>query len=343
LTIWLSLPERAPVAEQVECDEDDEMEETNDTRIYTISYGKAEVPVYRVYANSLVGITPIPESSFAGRANTLFAAQISVEVFGDNFLPAYTRGDNSEVVATDSMKNFILQQAFAFQGSTIESFLDQLGRSFLGAYSQMERLKVTGRELAFDAPHVPTGEPGVFGASEVLLSESRDDYALATLEFARVGDGIELTSHRCGRIGLHLLKVTGSSFSHFVRDEFTTLPERVDRPLFTYLDVYWQYADVTAMLEVNGSRYVAAEQVRDLVSVVFHQFVSESIQHLVHEMGLRMLARYPQLSEVTFEAENRTPDPVAVSSDTGDVGRARVYTSPFSAYGLIKLTMQRDS
>jgi urate oxidase len=316
------------------------MEETDDTRSYTTSYGKAEVPVYRLYANPLAGITPIPESGFTGRPNTLFAVQIAVEVFGDNFLPSYTRGDNSDVVATDSMKNFILQQALAFQGSTMEGFLDQLGRSFLLTYSQMERLKITGRELAFDAATVPTAEPDVFGASDVLLSQSHDDYALATLEFARVEGGIELASHRCGRVGLHLLKVTGSSFSRFVRDEFTTLPERVDRPLFTYLDVFWQYADVAAMLEPDSSRYVAAEQVRDLVSVVFHQFVSESIQHLVHEMGQRMLARFPQISSVTFEAQNRTPDPVAAVG-TGDAGRARVYTSPFSAYGLIKLTIHR--
>jgi urate oxidase len=245
------------------------------------------------------------------------------------------------------MKNFILQQALIFQGSTIESFLDWLGRAFLSTYTQMERLRITGRELAFDASPIPTGEPGVFAASDVLLSESRDDYAVATLEFARAGGRIELTSHRCGRIGLHLLKVTGSSFSRFVRDEFTTLPERVDRPLFTYLDVFWEYADVAAMLEPNSSQYVAAEQVRDLVGVVFHQFVSESIQHLVHEMGLRVLDRYPQISTVTFEAQNRTPDPVAVpagtSPSTGGAGRAKVYTSPFSAYGLIKLTIARDS
>jgi urate oxidase len=65
-------------------------------------------------------------------------------------------------------------------------------------------------------------------------------------------------------------------------------------------------------------------------------------------MGLRMLDRFPQISAVTFAAQNRTPDPVAVSagapsSGTGDAGRVRVYTSPFSAYGLIKLTMQRNS
>ena len=84
---------------------------------YEISYGKARVPLYRVYARPLAGVTPIPESAFTGRGNALFALEVDVEVFGDNFLPAYTRGDNSDVVATDSMKNFVLQQALAFEGA----------------------------------------------------------------------------------------------------------------------------------------------------------------------------------------------------------------------------------
>jgi len=315
------------------------MDKTGDSKKYTISYGKARIPVYRVYANPLTGITPIPESGFTGRTNTLFAVEIDVEVLGNNFLPAYTVGDNSSVVATDSMKNFVLQQALEFTGSTIESFLDLLGRSLLATYAQMERLRITGRSLPFDAACIPTAVPGVFATSDVLWSRSHNDYAQATLEYAREGDQIVLEAHRCARIGLQLLKVTGSSFSHFVRDKYTTLPERVDRPLFTYLDVFWEYAEAAAMLNPDAGTYVDAEQVHDLVSTVFEEFVSESIQHLVHEMGQRLLTRFPQISAVTFEAQNRTPYPVAVSSSDD---RVKVYTSPFSAYGLIQLTMQRN-
>src|SRR5436853_7283916 len=94
----------------------------------TISYGKLHVPLYRVYAQPLTGITTIPESNFTGRPNTIFALEVDVEVFGNNFLPAYTEGDNSNVVATDSMKNFILRQALTFEGSTLEGLLDLLGR-----------------------------------------------------------------------------------------------------------------------------------------------------------------------------------------------------------------------
>src|SRR4028118_250704 len=89
----------------------------------TISYGKGEVRLYRTYASPLNDIAPIPESSFIGRSNILFAVDVTVEVFGENFLAAYTHGDNSEVVATDSMKNFVLQQALAYGGATLEGFL----------------------------------------------------------------------------------------------------------------------------------------------------------------------------------------------------------------------------
>jgi urate oxidase len=79
-------------------------------------------------------------------------------------------------------------------------------------------------------------------------------------------------------------------------------------------------------------------QVRDLVATVFHQFVSESIQHLVHEFGQRILERFPALSEVSFRAENHTHDPV-LGSDP-DAAR-RAYTSAFPAWGLITLTLTR--
>jgi urate oxidase len=303
---------------------------------YEISYGKLYVPIYRVYAVPLSGVTPIPESSFTGRENILFAAEIDVEVFGKNFLPAYTRGDNSMVVATDSMKNFILRHALSFEGSTLEGFLTLLGRQFLTIYPEMESLRMTGRELAFTPAAVPMKGGSGFENSNVLFKRSNDDFAMASLDFARDGDTVKITDHRCGRVGLQLLKVTGSAFTHFVRDAYTTLPERGDRPLYIYMDVHWKYGNVADMQE----RYIPSEQVRDLLQVVFHEFVSESIQHLMHEMGKRLLDRFPQMAEVSFNGENRTRDPVAVSETDSKV---KVYSDPFPAYGNLKLTMSRKA
>lgn len=306
---------------------------------FSTSYGKLRIPVYRVYACPLEGIKPIPESRFTGRRNTLFAYEIDVDVLGENFLPAYTRGDNSNVVATDSMKNFVLRQALEFTGSTIEELLDLLGRRFLQTYSQMESVRLSGRELPFAQVTVPGHERKPFEASQVLFSRSHGDYAVATLAFERDEAGkVALIDHHCGQVDMELFKVTGSAFSRFVHDEYTTLQERVDRPLFIYLDVYWKYIDDQAFVSANHAHYVPAEQVRDLLQVVFHEFVSESIQHLVHEMGQRLLARFPQLAEVSFEAQNRTRDEIAAST-TDD--RIKVYSDPFSAYGVIRLTVSR--
>ena len=305
---------------------------------YEISYGKLQVPLYRVYGRPLTGLAPIPESAFTGRSNTLVGMEVDVEVFGENFLPAYTHGDNSNVVATDSMKNVVLRQALAYDGATLEGFLYELGRHFLTTYPHMERLRLTAREMPFTPAQVP--DDSGLGASDRLYSLTRGDYAVASLDFERGGDGQPtLTSQRSGRAGMLLLKVTGSAFTRFVRDEYTTLPERGDRPLFIALDVFWEYAELRDMLADPPQRYVAAEQVRDLVQVVFHEMVSESIQHLVHEMGQRLLVRFPQLAAVSFEGQNRTPDPMAVSETDPKV---KVYSTPFPAYGLIKLTMRRN-
>jgi urate oxidase len=304
---------------------------------YTISYGKFSVPVYRVYAAPLAGLAPIPESGFTGRGNVLFSLEVDVEVFGNNFLAAYTHGDNSQVVATDSMKNFILRQALAYDGATIEGFLAMLGRSFLETYPQMQSLEMSGRELPFEA--ATAAQPGGFAPSKVLFRRSHSDYSQAWLLFERGAGGSSIAGHQCGRSAMQLLKVTGSSFTSFVRDGYTTLPERRDRPLFIFMDVAWRYRDPADMLG-DPERYVAAEQVRDCVQSVFHEFVSESIQHLVHEIGLHLLERFPQLAEVSFTAQNRTRDPVALSPDDE---RIKVYSDPFPAYGNIKLTMRRQA
>lgn len=303
-------------------------------RNYTcsISYGKLRIPVYRVYARPLEGISPIPESRFSGRTNTLLALEVDVEVFGDNFLPAYTTGDNSNVVATDSMKNFVLRQSLAFTGSTLEELLAFLGERFLATYAQMQSLRLTARELPFGPAS------GASQESAVLFSRSHSDFAQASMTFARnEQQQAIITSHRCSRMDLELFKVTGSAFTNFVQDEYTTLPERQDRPLFIHLDVSWTYADSAALASSDHTHYVAAEQVRDLIQVVFDEFVSESIQHLVYEFGCRLLDRFPQLASVTFEAQNRTRDLVVAAEDGG---KEKVYTDPFTAFGTIRLSFQ---
>jgi urate oxidase / 2-oxo-4-hydroxy-4-carboxy-5-ureidoimidazoline decarboxylase len=264
-----------------------------------ISYGKLRVPLQRVVKRD------------DGRHDVL-AGEVSIEVLGENFTAAYTEGDNSAVVATDTMKNFILRESLAYGGDTLEGLLLHLGRGFLATYPVMEAVRMTGREHRFDR------------ISGKLFAREHGDHAVAMVELD--ADGIR--DHRSGREDLRLLKVTGSAFTRFARDEYTTLPERVDRPLLIRMDVHWRYGD-------PEGGHVDPWEAREHVAATFDDFVSESIQHLVHEMGERMLATWPQLAEVSFTAENHTRDPA------GEDGDRKLYTDPFPAQGLITLTLDR--
>jgi len=258
-----------------------------------ISYGKLRVPVHRIDGRDV------------------FACEVDVEVLGENFAPAYTEGDNSAVVATDTMKNFILREALDYDGAALEGFVAFLGARMVETYPVMEAVRVSARELRFDR------------LGGVVFSRSRDDRAVASVEATSGG----LRDARGGLEDVWLLKLTGSAFTRFARDDYTTLPERGDRPLFVRIDADWRYAP--------GADAVDSLAVRDHFARTFDDFVSESIQHLVHEMGTRLLADHPQIAEISFTAENHTREPVGAQD-----GR-KVYTDPFPAQGLITLTLTR--
>jgi urate oxidase len=245
-------------------------------------------------------------------------------VLGQGFLAAYTEGDNSAVVATDTMKNVILRRAHEYEGATLEGLLYDLGRGFLETYPEMKGLRLCAVQQPWVAE---TGR---------LHRRAGDDHDVVEIELSQDGDEIALAGHRAGRAGLALLKTTGSAFTKFARDDDTTLPERGDRPLFIHLDVHWRYGDVT---DAIGDGHIASEDVVALVLSTFDEFVSESIQHLVHEMGTRILAAFPALSQVSFRGENHTYDPVPGAEDAEPL--RKTYTSAFPAYGLITLVLDR--
>ena len=260
-------------------------------------YGKQAVSVYRTDGIS-----------------SLFAAEVGMTARGEAFGPSYTEGDNTLVVATDSMKNFIHIAALEYEESSLEGFLELLARRFLDTYGHVERIELTASEVPF-ARRSEQSFQGVGG-----------DYAVA--DFALDRDGA--LEHRSGREGLRLMKLTGSSFEGFLRDEYTTLADSRDRPLFIHLDVHWRNLDFTARAD--------GEAVRDSLAATFAAFDSASIQELVHEMGVRALDAFPEIAEISFFGENRLWDTAQVY---GPDQRVRVYTDPRPPFGQIELTLAR--
>ena len=262
-----------------------------------IGYGKQAVSVYRTDGVS-----------------SLFAAEIGLTARGDAFGPSYTEGDNRLVVATDSMKNFIHVNALEYAEPSLEGFLELLARRFLDTYDHVARVELVAHEEPFAR------------RSERSFQQIGGDHAVAELALERDGT----LEHRSGRAGLRLMKLTGSSFEQFLRDEYTTLADSRDRPLFIHLDVHWRNADFADRAD--------GEALRDSLTATFADFDSASIQELVHEMGVRALAAFPQLAEISFAGENRLWDTAQV---WGPDERVRVYTDPRPPYGQIELTLGR--
>jgi urate oxidase / 2-oxo-4-hydroxy-4-carboxy-5-ureidoimidazoline decarboxylase len=278
-----------------------------------ISYGKAHVVFYRV----------------GGRDVAPLAASIDVDVFGKRFLGAYTEGDNREVVATDTMKNFVYAMVAEYSGRTLPGLSAFLGRSFLETYPVMEALRVSAREVPLDAA------PAERGLSDVLFRSTRSEGAYGQVAVDSIAGKPEVTSARSGWEGMVLVKTTGSSFATFARDDYTTLPELTDRPLTIRMDVYWRYSDLKDGV-AEGPGFLGARAVRDEVERIFHGFNSRSIQHLVHEIGARLLAAHSQLQEIEFVAENHTPDHVRDGA-----GGVKVFAAPRATFGKIGLILRR--
>jgi len=270
-------------------------------------YGKADVTVYRLIRD---GRAP------AGR-NPVFGANVKMLTWGGAFWPTYLRGDNTGLIATDSMKNFIHRETFSFNEFGLEDYCRFIGRTFLDAYPQVEGLQLTAVQLPYD---------GLDGG--VAFVPSGPDQAFARIEMTR--DGV--VDAVSGIRGFKLLRLRGSAFQGFVRDQHTTLPDRPSRVLHMWLDLEWSYGS----LDVAFSDGAITAQVRAIVMDVFKAFESGSIQQIIHQMGTKLFADIPEISELRFEATNRTWD---VVQERGE--EFGVYVEPAAPFGVLGLTLTR--
>lgn len=273
-------------------------------------YGKADVIAYRLKRMQWDGARRTGEDAF-------FGASFKMLLYGDAFWPTYTTGDNAGLIATDSMKNFIQREVLNYEGHDLEGCCRFLGTKFLEIYPQVEGVQVSAVEIPYAA---------VMGASDTF-TPAGPERATARIELNRAGT-VEVTA---GITGFKLLRLGGSAFYGFVRDQYTTLPDLKDRPLHMWLDLEWRYADTAAAFN-NG---VVTSLVTRLVRQVFYSFESGSIQQIIYQIGGKMLAEIAPIAEVDLEANNRTWDQVA-----GGEGNA-VYTEARPPYGCLGLKLRR--
>ena len=94
-------------------------------------YGKGDVVVYRLNRHGKVpaGCSPV------------FGANVLMLTYGDAFRNTYTTGDNTGLVATDSMKNFIQRETMNFAGYDLESSFNFWLRNFFAPIHKPKEFK----------------------------------------------------------------------------------------------------------------------------------------------------------------------------------------------------------
>ena len=267
------------------------------------------------YGKSAIRLVKVDREAAGHRVRDLTVA-ISLE--GD-FAASYVDGDNSLVVATDTMKNTTYALAGEHLTGSIEAFATALGRHFLRD-PQVDRATVSIEEFAWRA---------IGDAPDAFL---RDRSWTRTCVVAATRDGLTVDA---GIADLVVMKTSRSAFSGFPRDEFTTLAETEDRLLATKVTSTWRY-EPSDDIDHDASFTAVTRTMLD----VFAEHFSVSVQASIWIIGRAIVERHPEVAEITMTLPNLHHWPADVER-FGIPNDRQVYVSTTEPHGLIQATVRR--
>jgi urate oxidase len=240
---------------------------------------------------------------------------VDVMLEGD-FDAVHTEGDNTGLVATDTMRNVVYALAADRPLDSLPDFAEALVEHFR-AYPSVTGALVRLREHPWRRLRPHAWERGTGGTR---IEEVRADPG---------GMG-----HSAGIEDLLVLRSSGSAFEGFDRDRFTTLPETDDRILATVVTATWDYSDASGELEPEWGR------VRDTLLASFTDHHSPSVQFTLHRMGEAVLESHPQVERIRLSLPNRHHLPFDVAR-FGIEDRGEVFHATTEPFGLIEATVER--
>ena len=278
------------------------------TRLGENAYGKSRVRLVKV-------------SRREGR-HEVRDLTVSLRLEGE-FQDAHVRGDNRDVLPTDTMKNTVYALARQLEIDTIEEFARALATHFLPDNPVLTRARVTVREQSWQRISVHgRAHPHAF-------VRGSDETALATV--TAEGDTVRIES---GIDELRVVKTTGSGFEGFPRDRFTTLRETEDRLLATAMRVRWTYG----LSEISYAE--SRERAREAIVETFAEHESRSVQHTAYAMGEAVLQKCPEIDAVAFSLPNKhhlLVDLVPFGLDNPN----EIFVATDEPYGLIEAVVRR--
>ena len=271
-------------------------------------YGKGRVRVLRLARD--------------GERHAVRELSLTVLLDGD-FGAAWTRGDNRQVVATDSIKNIVNITAARHVEAETEAFVGHVAALFLERYAQVASVSIEALETRWlrrdvdGRPHAHTFTLDGNGQPFVRLVADRQGAVLQS-----------------GLRGYTLMKTTQSGWEDFVDDEFRTLPDTGDRICATSMDATWTWTTPPE------DPVAANAAVLDTMIAEFATTYSAGVQDSMYRMGEAVLAARPDIAEIGFAMPNKHYIPMNLAAFGIDHG-GRVFLPTDEPHGQIEATIGR--
>ncbi len=213
----------------------------------------------------------------------------SVEILlqGD-FESCFTEGDNSKILATDTMKNTVYSLARDSAAASMEEFGKELVDFLLRRNPQVSQAEVSIAQKTWERI-VTAGRP-----HPTAFVQSSGERATAKVSRAQ-GGRLSITA---GIENLVIMKTADSGFEGYIQDSLTTLPPTADRLFGTALRAGWKYGtEIVAFGPVRA-------KIREILLAEFAGHDSKSVQHTLYAMGGEVLKGIPEVDEIELIMPN---------------------------------------
>ncbi|CAJ2673586.1 unnamed protein product [Trifolium pratense] len=295
---------------------------------FSQSHGKERVRVARVWKTK------------DGQRHFVVEWRVSINLLSD-CINSYLRDDNSDIVATDTMKNTVYAKAKeCSEILSAEDFAILLAKHFTSFYRQVTTAIVKIVEKPWERVSVD-GQPHEHGFK--LGSEKHTTEAIV-----KKSGALQLTS---GIEGLSVLKTTKSGFEGFIRDKYTVLPDTRERMLATEVTALWRYS-YESVNSIPQKPLYFTDRYLDIKRVLVDTFFgspkegvySPSVQSTLYQMAKASLNRFPDIASIQLKMPNIHFLPVNLSNKEGQIVKFNddVFLPTDEPHGSIEASLSRS-
>jgi urate oxidase len=252
---------------------------------------------------------------------------VQILLTGD-FDTAHTHGDNSQILPTDTMKNTVYFVARESKSTSMEEFAQELIDYILTRNPQVSSTEVVVESTLWKRLTVD-GKP--FPTAFMRGSDERQTTTVSRQQ----GASFSITA---GFDRLTILKTSQSSFTGYIKDPLTTLPETSDRLFGTALKAEWPYTAkaIAAGIDFNKVR----DHIREVMISTFAKHDSLSVQQTLFAMAEAALHHTTLIDEIYLLMPNKHNLLVDLSR-FGQENPNHIFVPTDEPHGTIEATVRR--